>query len=177
MASTTWLVAGKARQGAAHARKRPRRDRAAAPTPPRSPAQGKKQHSVCAAYSGRRLTLGNKAKPTRRLPAHKQLHLAAWNMSYLSKIQVQFLDLLGHDIVFLSEVHDSAMLLADYGGVHRLLPSGTPSSDDLAGSCAFYITAPIAKSTCNWNNMLDTGWQRAQHGWAPAVYRGHVPAH
>ena len=61
-----------------------------------------------------------------RLKVSGQLWLATWNMSYLNPTQLQFLDLLGHDIVFLTEVHNTAVPLADYGGVHRLLPSGTP---------------------------------------------------
>ena len=82
----------------------------------RSPLPGKKRHSICSAYSELQTRPAKRLKPERRLQAHQMLRLAAWNMSYLSKTQLQFLDLLGHDVVFLSEVHDTAVLLADYGG-------------------------------------------------------------
>ena len=62
------------------------------------------------------------------------LRVAGWNAQRMSKTQIQFVDTLGYDVVFLLETHDSLNGMQDYGGKNRLLTAGQPPSNDKAGA-------------------------------------------
>jgi hypothetical protein len=69
-------------------------------------------------------------KKTKRRSAH-------WNMSRLTKTQIQLLDALGLDMVLLTETWNTAAPLEHYSGPNRMLTSGKPDSRlDPAGAVA-----------------------------------------
>ena len=81
--------------------------------------------------------------------------IATWNMARISKMQLQLLDVLGYDVVFLSEVWDTAADLVDYGGTNRLITGPRPDpKKDPAGAVAFRLSEKAAASLDTWGTIL-----------------------
>jgi hypothetical protein len=90
-----------------------------------------------------------------RLARRDQLRIATYNMSSISKLQIQMLDVLGHDAVFLPEVWDSAEPLGDYGGHKRLLMTRPSGRGDRAGAVAWRLSQYAADRLDNWGVVPD----------------------
>ena len=89
-----------------------------------------------------------------------KLRLATFNMSHVSKMQIQYLDMLGYDVVFLPEVHGSAVPLQDYGGRNRLLATTKSKKAwkcDSAGGVAFRLSPEAADSLDTWDVIAGSG--------------------
>jgi hypothetical protein len=71
-------------------------------------------------------------------------------MTSVSKLQLQILDVLGHDAVFLPEVWDSTTSLGDYGGHKRLLTTRPSGRGDRAGAVAWRLSPFAADCLDNW---------------------------
>ena len=82
--------------------------------------------------------------------APRDLRVAGYNMSRLSKIQLQMLDLLDIDIIGLTEVWSTAENLDDYRGINRLLVGDPPPGADPAGAVAARLTADAARALLAW---------------------------
>ena len=60
---------------------------------------------------------GKKAKTPRTINKHEKISLVTWNMAQPSKTQIQLLDFMEHDIVFLPEIWDKGQELLGYSRV------------------------------------------------------------
>ena len=90
-------------------------------------------------------------KPRRPIDMHERLSLVTWNMAQPSKTQIQLLDLLGHDIVFLPEIWSKGQELQGYMGPNRLLAT-TPRAADPAGAVAFRLSEDMAARLLTWES-------------------------
>ena len=94
-------------------------------------------------------------RPTIR--AGDEFHVAAWNAQRMSKTQIQFVDSLNYDVVFLLETHDSLNGLQDYGGKNRLLTAGNPPSHDKPGAVGARLSERAAACLDTWGVVPGTG--------------------
>jgi hypothetical protein len=83
--------------------------------------------------------------------ARSDLRAAGYNMSRLTKIQLQCLDLLDIDVIGLTEVWSTAANLDDYRGANRLLVGDPPTAGDPAGAVAARLSASAARALHSWD--------------------------
>jgi hypothetical protein len=96
-----------------------------------------------AAMAPQPVSRGLRLAPTRKA---KPLKFAQWNMSRLSKSQIQIVVGMEIDAVGFTEVWSSADSLQDYMGTNRMLVAGSPPKHDPAGSTAMLLSAKMARA-------------------------------
>ena len=82
-----------------------------------------------------------------------EITIAGWNAQRMSKTQIQFVDTLGYDVVFLLETHDSLNGMQDYGGENRLLTADTDwitSSIRSRANLFDILQCPIVGTPLGW---------------------------
>ena len=91
-----------------------------------------------------------KPRPKGRLRRSDRFKVATYNMAAPSKMQLQLLDTLGYDCIFLPEVWDKAYTYMDYGGPKRFLATEVAGRHDRPGAVAWRLSGYAATMLANW---------------------------
>eukprot|EP01048_Picozoa_sp_COSAG05_P008400 COSAG05_NODE_638_length_8163_cov_16.318452_7_plen_207_part_00 len=95
-------------------------------------------------------TAQQRPRPKGRLRQSDRFKVVTYNMAAPSKMQLQLLDTLGYDCIFLPEVWDKAYKYMDYGGPKRFLVTEVAGRHDRPGAVAWRLSGYAATMLANW---------------------------